>query len=158
MSERGRWARATEGVGIVAVIVSLVYVGLQVRQNTLAIQTSASHDVYQLHQDLGYLLLESPEFADLLVRVAEAPDDISQADSLRYDRYLNLRLNLFEAVYTNAVQGTMEPGMVSGWLNSMPFWICSPEARKFWQVGRLSFHPAFQAGMDSAMAATTCPD
>lgn len=116
MSERGRWARVVaELVGTGAVVVSLVYVGLQVRQNTGAIQTATSQGVNAQHAETIRLILESPEFADLLVRAERTPASMSAVDSLRYDWFLNQRINVYETVYTSAVAGTMEEGMAAGW-------------------------------------------
>lgn len=146
----------TDLVGTAAVVVSLIYVGLQVRQNTAAIQTSTSQDVYQLHQDRSLVEMESPEFAELLLRATRSPVTMTPVDSLRYSRYLNLLLNLQESVYTNALQGTLEAGMAAGWLEGMADLPCRPGMDGYWQRRRLGYQPAFRAAMDSVFAVTDC--
>jgi hypothetical protein len=137
------------------VVVSLVYVGLQVRQNTAAIQTSTSQEVYQQNQEQGLLIMESAEFAEILVR-AELGQELPPADSIRYARYLNLSLNIHEAVYTNALQGTMEREMAAAWLDGIGGLTCRAGMEGYWKRGRNGYHRAFRAAMDSAFAATDC--
>ena len=156
MTDRGRWARLTEIIGTVAVVLSLVYVGLQVRQNTRAIQTATAQGVNEQHAATIRLIIESPEFADLLVRAERAPASMSAADSLRYDGYLNQRINVYETVYTSWVAGTMEDGMAAGWLAGLPGWLCLAGSLEHWRSNAGNYHPAFQVAMDSVIAATEC--
>jgi hypothetical protein len=143
-------------VGTAAVVVSLIYVGLQVRQNTAAIQTSTSQDVYQQHQEQGLLLMESAEMAEIVIRANLSLGDLSATDSLRYDRYLNLKINLYEAAYTNALQGTMEAGMAAGWLEGLGTLPCTVGMPEYWTESRDAYHSAFRIAVDSAFAAATC--
>ena len=157
MSERpGRWRGITEIIGTVAVVVSLVYVGFQVKQNTAAIQTATTQGVNEQHAATIRLILESAEFADLLVRANRSPESLSVADSLRYDWFLNQRINVYETVYTSAVAGTMEEGMAAGWLAGIPGWLCLAGALEHWRENAGNYHPAFQVAMDSVIASTDC--
>ena len=72
MGERARWSRHLDMIGHAAVVISLIYVGVQVRQNTAAIQTSTSQEVYQQNQDVGLLVMESAEMAAILLQAVEA--------------------------------------------------------------------------------------
>jgi hypothetical protein len=139
------------------VVVSLIYVGLQVRQNTAAIQTSTSQDVYQQNQEQGLLVMESGEMAEILLKASRDPASLSPVDSIRYDNYLNVSLNTYEAVYTNALQGTMESDMAVGWLAGMGPLRCKAGMPAYWERQQEAYHRAFRMAMDSAWAATECP-
>lgn len=145
-----------EFVGTTAVVVSLIYVGLQVRQNTAAIQTNTSHAVYQQHQEQVLAEIQSADFAEVLLKARRRPEDMTAVDSLRYDGYLNLRLNLLEAVYTSGRQGTMEAGLAAAWLDAIPHIRCLPGMETFWAQNRPFYHRAFRTAMDSAFAAARC--
>ena len=155
--ELGRWAQVTDVVGTAAVVVSLIYVGLQVHQNTASIQTSTSLAMYQMHQDRTLIELESPELADLLLRASRSPERMTPVDSLRYARYLNLRLNVHEAAYTNVLQGTLEVGMAAGWLDGMAEDACTAGMSGYWAKWKMGYHAAFRAAMDSVISVTECP-
>jgi len=157
MSERAGWSRILEFVGQGAVVVSLVYVGVQVRQNTAAIQTSTSQEVYQQNQEQALLVLESAEVAAILLQADQDLAALSPVDSVRYGRWLNVTLNLYEAVYANALQGTMEAAMAAGWLDDMWELRCTPGMEDYWERRRSSYHRTFQAALDSAFAVGSCP-
>ncbi len=146
-----------ETLGFLAVVAGLVFVGLEVRQNTLAIQTNTSQNVYTQYMDAARPAMENPDLAELIVRADTAPGSLSLADSLRYDLYLDFNLNLYESVYTNVAQGTMEPGMASGWLRGMSRWLCQPGGENFWRAYAEDYAPIFRTAMDSVIANTDCP-
>lgn len=152
----GRWRGMTEIIGTIAVVVSLIYVGFQVKQNTAAIQTATTQGVNEQHAATIRLIIESPEFADLLVRANRSADSLSVADSLRYDWFLNQRVNVYETVYTSAIAGTMEEGMAAGWLAGIPGWLCLAGALEHWRENAGNYHPGFQVAMDSVIASTDC--
>lgn len=158
MRERTRWSRILDLVGQGAVVLSLVYVGVQVRQNTAAIQTSTSQDVYQQNQEQGLLVLESAEVAEILLKARQDPASLSPVDSIRHRRWLNVTLNLYEAVYANALQGTMETDMAAGWLDDLSSLRCDPGMLEYWTDRRNSYHRMFRAAVDSAFALATCPE
>ncbi len=126
VSERNRWSWILEFGGQVAVVVSLIYVGVQVRQDTAAIQASTSQDVYEENQEVGLLVMASAEMAAILLQADQDVAALSPIHSIRYGRWLNVTLNLYEAVHANALQGTMEAGMAAGWLDDMSELRCTP--------------------------------
>lgn len=158
MTDRGRLRGALELVGAAAVVLSLIYVGLEVRQNTRATQTATSQSIYSQFMDSMLPVLENPDLAELMVRADTAPASLSRADSLRYNLSLNFQINVHEAVYTNLAQGTMAPGMASGWLDGMSYWICRPRAMDYWEANATAYTPDFQVAMDSVVAAAACPE
>jgi len=158
VSDPARWSRVTDIVGTGAVVVSLLYVGLQVRQNTAAIQTSTSQEVYQQNQEQGLLVMESAEFAEILLEASRDLATLSPIDSIRYHHYLNVSLNTYEAVYTNALQGTMESDMAAGWLDGLGGLRCKAGMAAYWDRQREAYHRAFRTAVDSAWAVAKCPE
>lgn len=149
-----KWSVIAEIVGTVAVVISLLYVGPQVRQNTAAIHASTSSAIYQQHQDLYSMMVQNPEVADLVLRMSRDSADATSIDAFRYSYFLNLRLNLLEAVFTQADRGTMDPELARGWLVTMSS--CVRGARTYWEENGSEYHAAFRAAMDSALASKTC--
>jgi hypothetical protein len=157
LKKRPEWSEISDLVGTVAVVLSLVYVGLQVRQNTAAIHTTTSQGVYELNQAQSLLVMESAELAEILHQ-AEVGDELSPADSIRYNNYLNGKVNLFEAVYTHALQGTMELEMAAGWLAGMGSLRCVGGMDAYWARKRTEYHGTFRTALDSAFSETQCPN
>lgn len=157
MSRGSSWSNTTELIAHGAVVLSLIYVGVQIKQNTAAIRTDTSQSVYMMHQERVLATLENPEVAELLIRGSLTPESLSAADSLRYRRHLNLTVNLQESVYSNYLLGTLEPGMAAGWLDGMPDAVCEAEAfANYWSESRSAYQAEFVTAMDSAMVVGGC--
>jgi hypothetical protein len=150
------WKTVVELIGQLAVVVSLVYVGVQVEQNTRAIQTETGQSLYLQGIERVVPVVESPEVADMIVRATRAPETMSAADSLRYHYFLNLQLNEFEAAYTSMRQGTLDAELGRGWLENMGPWSCRADARRYWDAVAVLYSPDFRAALDSAIATVRC--
>ena len=146
-----------ETLAALGVIASMIFVGMEIRQNTTAIQTNTSQGVFTQYMDGARPVMENPELAELIVRADTAPGSLSLADSLRYNLYLGFEINIYESVYINVAQGTMESGVASGWLRGMSRWVCRPGGEGFWRVYAEEYAPIFQTAMDSVIANTDCP-
>jgi len=72
--------------GTVAVVVSLLYVAMQIRQNTLAIQGATTHAVTETQQ---VELQWSSEIAATFTKALETPDQLTSAEAWRLSEWLN---------------------------------------------------------------------
>ena len=71
-----KWALIAEIISAITIVISLIFVGLQVRQgadetalNTRAIETSAYQDLTAQHSELNSLVIQYPHVADLYQRI-----------------------------------------------------------------------------------------
>lgn len=139
----------SEIVASIAVIVSLVYVGIQVSQNTNAIQANTNLTLYAINQE--FKLVAGADYYDLLIRFERVPESITASDSLRWRGFLNVQINIFEAALTNQASGTLEEEMAQSWLSGLDGWVCLPMAEEYWSTARTSYVAAFVAQVDRAM-------
>jgi len=62
------WGALGELIGGIAIIVSLIYVGLQIKQNTDTLKLSTIHNTMEDFADLYLFPAENSEFADIFFR------------------------------------------------------------------------------------------
>jgi hypothetical protein len=136
-------------MGHAAVVLSLIYVGVQVHQNTVAVQTETSQALYDYHREIEQLVAENGELAELELRAERASGSLTPVDTIRLGRLTNLRVNLYESVYTSAQLGSVEMEMAGGWLRGLPLLACNDFNWTWWQGARGEYHPDFVAAMDS---------
>jgi hypothetical protein len=84
-------ANLGEFLAAIGMFVSVIYLGVQTRQNTLAVRGSAQQTWSQLSGDLLHDIYCDPELAELFQRVAFEEDDATQVDEFRF-HMLMLRL------------------------------------------------------------------
>lgn len=154
MTRLQKIATVSEIIASIAVIVSLIYVGVQVNLNTHAIQGSTNQSLYALNQE--FKLVAGADYADLKVRFARDPGSITAADSLRWNGYLNIRINIYESVLSNRESGTIEEQMARSWLNGLKNWVCEPGAAEWWTSAKDEYVPLMVEEVEAAFAATSC--
>jgi hypothetical protein len=149
----GRLSRVVEGVTATAVVVSLIYVGREIQQNTAAVQAATGQAAYEMHQARISLYMENPALAELQVRVLSNPAQLTAADSVQWHYDLNLRLNVYEMVDANLEAGTIAEDMGEGWLAGLPEWTCLPLARSYWERRRHTYTASFTRRVENALVA-----
>ena len=97
-----------EMLGAVAVVVTLLYLSKQIRQNTRSVQIAALRDTTAQWNHWSDLLATSPDLAEIVVRGNESFKNLSKVDALRYGAFMqtffdNVESNL-ELVQTHKVE------------------------------------------------------
>lgn len=141
-----------------AVVLSLVFVGLQVREasrqtalNTEALQLAAYQDLIGQIGELNRLLVE-PAAADLFERLL-APDgdwaQFSQTDRRRGRSMLVLIARHADMAYYQYERGVLSRDRLESALAPWLILADRPLYRSFWEDVRMSFVPSFRDYMDS---------
>jgi hypothetical protein len=115
---------AAESVGSLAVIITLVYLTIQLRQNTKAIEHSTSRGVIDDANQWMYKLIENPEIAELYLAGMRG-DEQSSSDRLRFGLLMNalfvhwshaLQTGAFFVVNNSQIAGVLShPGGAAYW-------------------------------------------
>ena len=139
-----------EIVGAIAVVCSLVYLGYQMRQNSLSIRSqSLNAQAEQIHNYLG--LHTNPELLDAIEIAYSNPDaELSFKEACLVETYIGTALALFQNQFKQN-----ELGMESDW-NEFRFWLNStftPKFAKTWwkEHGRQHYNPDFGKEVDKAI-------
>lgn len=66
--KRSEWAHAAEIVGGAAIIASLIFVGLEVRENTQVVKLTSDRAIDQQNLALNVSVANNANLADILVR------------------------------------------------------------------------------------------
>jgi hypothetical protein len=85
-----------EAVAVIGVIVSLIYLAFEIRENTKTMRRAASSDIVSTLNDLGRYFLEYPELAQLYLQVNEGSQEISALERFRYNLLIMHLLSNFE--------------------------------------------------------------
>ena len=76
------WAATAEIVGTVAVVVSLLFVGMSVKQNTAAVQAMNDNVLYEMTDTWYADIVTNPEVSELMIRY-ESGAELSASDHRR---------------------------------------------------------------------------
>jgi hypothetical protein len=115
-----------EFVGAVGVVVSLVYLGLQLRQNTSSVRASSFNSMIQNSIRLLEHTFADSEFAGLLARAERDPADLSLEERVRWDAYMTAVFRHFgNLVYQNRV-GALDAQMWESYRKDLKEHLRSP--------------------------------
>ena len=113
-----------EAVGALAVIITLVYLTFQLRQNTKAIEHATFRGVLDDANQWQYKVIDNPELAELYIAGMRG-DELSSRDRLRFSLLMNtlfghwghaFEAGNFEVVNTSQIAGVLSrPGGANHW-------------------------------------------
>jgi hypothetical protein len=83
-------------IGAFGVIVSLIYLAVQIRENTQAMQREATQDIIRSLNELGRFIIESPDLAALFLKASERPEELTAEERLRFQMLITFALSTFE--------------------------------------------------------------
>lgn len=140
-----------EFIAAIAVLISLVYVGYQVKQNTVELRQAAFRDVYQAYSNLRRSIYSNPELLSLLTRSrSTAVEDITEEERLLLDNYFTEQLWTTVQLWLMVSRGALEYSD-SSWqltVESILTDMDSPAFREYWSRLKGIFPESFTREMD----------
>ena len=140
-----------EIVGALAVFLTLVYLAMQIRQNTKAIQASANHASVSEVNQVRTSIFENADLATIYVRGTAQPDDLDEASRVRFRLLLH---NIFLSVSNIQAQTKFTGLSQSTWESQMIILgrvLGSPGGQWFWRGFRLEFEESFREIVDKIL-------
>ena len=93
------YANLAEIVGTAAIVVSLIYVAVQIRQSTRATKlTTAQNVTHDLRESLG-IIAGSTEMASIHLRAMQDIESLSPEEKHRFYIWLNNNYRMYENAY-----------------------------------------------------------
>jgi hypothetical protein len=139
-----------EMLGGSAVVVSLIYLSFQVRQNTRALRASSTDTAVASLRDWMRPLILDSETARLFRTGVEGEwINFSPDDRARFLHLLFGYLKTFENFHYQYLQGTLEQELWEGWYNILSAYVMSPGVQAYWPARRNAFSPRFRELVES---------
>lgn len=154
-----------EIVATIGVILSLLFVGYEIRQNTAVARGQARHDLAALNQEWLLALGQDAEYESLWYRfwelgegTAENPGAILTPDEKRRAWYImTMHLRRLENVFFQFREGLVDESALASYGFASVFLFQRPQFAVYWyeQNSRAGFDPGFVAFLENHM--TTMP-
>lgn len=119
------WVSAAEIVSAIAVVISLLYVGLQVNQNTAAVQTTAYKEITATYGELQLAIIENEQFAEILVK-AEDQASLTPTEMYRLEIWIWFHMGSWEQTYLANEQEVLDSDVWLAWDRYYKWWITKP--------------------------------
>ena len=103
------WAAFAEIIGTVGIVLSLVFVGIQVRDNTRATQAASFQAAAEFDHQLLLTVGSDPDTAVIFSAYVRAPETLSGAEELQGRYLFGAMLRTMENFYIQNHLGTLSP-------------------------------------------------
>jgi len=131
----------SEIVGAIAVVVSLVYLAIQVRSSSKATRASVYMGLHDSQAQFSYLLISDPTLRDL----ADSLDDslLSVADRSDLSHLLSMLFNKYELFFFLSREGMFSPDVERAMIKIVANRLRAPGIRDWWNDSQGKFSPDF---------------
>ena len=146
-------------VGAIAVVISLIYVALQIRQNTNAIRTANAQSVHEHFANWYQLFASNESLAHVALTGLKDYRALSEMDKARFIALFMAFLSYSQNAFLKWRQGLLAPSLWLGWENVIMNLVCAPGGKIFWKERAYLFGEEFRHYVeDDLMKRTPHPD
>jgi hypothetical protein len=163
----GTTRRVGELIGLAGVIGSLIFVGIEVRQSSIATRAATDAAVADGFRELNLVLASSPDLAGALAAYASNPEEAPAEDQILMLGFYRALFHIWSNGHRQHLNGTIDPAIfqavvqeISAYAGEVPPGadIDDIERRQritrwAWESERFIFNPDFQAFVDSVLNA-----
>jgi len=89
------WKDIVEAVGVLAIVASLVFVGLQIKQDQVIARATLGSETAERIEPI-WLMLADADFARTYAKMLDHPNDLSVDEMIQVDGFLSQLLNVME--------------------------------------------------------------
>jgi hypothetical protein len=141
-----------EFLGALGVIASLIYLAIQIRQNTRSVRASTFHGAASRAADLTRAIAEEKELAHIYRTGMAGLDQLDDDDErLRFMMFLSTMFRQFEDLFFQYRAGTISSESWDAWRYSLRLQISNPGFSPFWNLRRLAFTETFRQFVDAEL-------
>jgi len=144
-------------VGAVGVIISVIYLALQVRSNARQTRLASMRSMSEAFNEWLYGLAGNPQIGELYYRGMRDLASMQGPDLPRFSALMDSLFRIYEDMYYQHVERHLDPHVWRGFEAIMRDIIAYPGAREWWQSRRHWFSGKFAEFIDGLAAAADPP-
>ena len=141
-----------EFVGAIGVVISLVYLGRQLVQNTQSVRAASFNSMVQNSIRLSEHAFRDSEFAAFLARAERDPASLSDEERVRWDSYMNAVWRHFGNLQYAHRVGTLDDQMWNAYQATLKDHLRTPSWAHWFVSHRELFSEALGRQVDEALS------
>ena len=142
----------TEIVASVGVIVSLIFVGYQMRQNTSQLQRNEHNSTMAQWSTIRMVSVEHRDVAEIWREGLHGERELDVTDQFRLETLLTEQLWAAYHVWERTKRGILTEGTFHEAVAPLvPAWLSTPRGAPWWSAAKRHYPPSFVADVDTAL-------
>ena len=142
-----------EFVGAIAVVITLAYLAVQIRQNTGVTRAASHHAIVEALNRGNLAQAEDAELAQIWVSGSENRGGLSEAERQRFDMLLLSYFHVFDSLWYSAKIGTAERDLLLSEEKGFVHLMNSAGVYEWWQANPYAFSDEFRCYMEAFRSA-----
>jgi hypothetical protein len=134
-----------EFLGALGVIISLIYLAVQIRQNTRSLRASTQQAVLDTQSNFSMLLLHNDNVARVFRVGIEDLGELSDDERIQLDTLLITAFRIFQNLYLQHESSMIEEELWDGYRRNMLWYMRRPGVLDWWKSRKGLYSPAFVA-------------
>jgi hypothetical protein len=123
-----------EFVAALATVATLIYLAVQIRQNTTSLRANAYQETVRSSNDWGALFVDHPETTATFLKGITDPNSLDRAEALEFTHLLEIYFRNYTVAVKLAQDGLVPAGPRAAYENGLRKWFSSPELRDWWKA------------------------
>ena len=143
-----------ELVGGIAIIVSLIYVGLQIKQGAQASRAATIQSFSTQYAEL-ILQITREDFRDIFWRGVGGLQNLRESETAAFMAFLASIVRMFESFYFQKMDGSFDDRLFDSWMTQTLDLFGTEGGREYWAFRKHQFNAEFVEFFDQQMATFT---
>ena len=136
-------------IGAIAVVISLIYVALQIRQNTNAVRSATAQTVHEHFAKWYHLVAADDELAQIVAKGLRDYTSLSEKEKVRLVATFMAFLSYSQNAFLKWREGLLAPALWRGWELVIMNLVCAPGGTAFWKERAYMFGDEFRQYIES---------
>src|SRR5262245_868299 len=135
-------------IGAIAVVISLIYVALQIRQNTNAVRSATAQAVHEHFAKWYHLVAADDELAKIVASGLRDYASLSEHERVRFVAAFMSFLSYSQNAFLKWRDGLLASPLWLGWELVIMNLVCAPGGKAFWKDRAYMFGDEFRRYID----------
>jgi hypothetical protein len=151
------WASIADIVAAIAVVASLVYLGVQLRQNSRATLSSNRATIHINTQNVAHPAMMDRELAGIILRAISGNAELSPEERMAASAWFFQLLKTGELAHQSYLAGELDKDYWEASMNFFRSYYQAPGFKTYWNDRRNAFTPSFQNMVDAWINDSSTP-
>jgi hypothetical protein len=131
-------------VSSIAVVMSVLYLGLEVRRSTRVAKVAAQDAAASAVREVTNTFMENAEMSRIWGAGLEDLAQLSAEDQARFFHATHQFLKALETIHFHHLNGLMDDQLWSGWQELLRHYISAPGIARYWEIRSALFSARFR--------------
>lgn len=141
-------------IAVFAVLISIIFVGFQIRQNTKALKATSHHAITDSFNQMNSIVGTSVQAGRLWRLGLAGLGNLDEDEQMSFAYLMLAYMRVFETLYYQNKNGTMEAQLFESEKRSLKWAFAMRGARDWWATNPISFSDQFRAFIDEIIEET----